>query len=45
MICTLKSVANMSDESFKIDLKEVKQDLQRAIVEFSQRGLLHSTKW
>ncbi|XP_069697967.1 cell division cycle protein 23 homolog isoform X1 [Periplaneta americana] len=35
----------MADESLKFDVKEVKQDLQRAIIECSQRGLIHSTKW
>jgi anaphase-promoting complex subunit 8 len=35
----------MAKEPLKLDLKEAKLDLQKAIVECSQRGLLHSTKW
>lgn len=31
--------------SIKLDIKEVKTDLLRAINECSQRGLLHTAKW
>ncbi|XP_047107625.1 cell division cycle protein 23 homolog isoform X1 [Schistocerca piceifrons] len=35
----------MAEDSFKLDLKQVKLDLQKAVVECSLRGLMHSTKW
>jgi hypothetical protein len=44
-LCFKKSVVKMTEESLRFDLKEVKLDLQRAIVECSQRGLMHTTKW
>jgi len=33
------------EASIKFNLKEVKLDLLQAIKEYSQRGLLHTTKW
>jgi len=33
------------EESIKLDLKEVKSSLRRALYKCSQRGLLHITKW
>ena len=35
----------MEDSEIKFELKEIKLDLMRAIIECSQRGLLHTTKW
>ncbi|KAK3921067.1 Cell division cycle protein 23-like protein [Frankliniella fusca] len=35
----------MSDITFKFDLKQIKTEIQSAIIECSHRGLLHSTKW
>lgn len=35
----------MSEVTFKFDLKQIKSEIQRAIIECSERGLLHSTKW
>lgn len=35
----------MNDSAIKFDLKEIKSDLVRSILECSQRGLLNTTKW
>ena len=35
----------MEDSSIKFDMRRIKADLIKAILECSQRGLLHSTKW
>ncbi|XP_066595243.1 cell division cycle protein 23 homolog [Prorops nasuta] len=35
----------MEESTIKFNIKEVKSDLLRAIIECSQRGLLHATKW
>jgi hypothetical protein len=33
------------EASIKFNLKEVKLDLLQAVKEYSQRGLLYTTKW